>query len=155
MPNIDNLMERIAKHVAKNTGQTFFTTLDMTYAYRQIELRKKNSKTLQFPECWWRSNWSIQIHHGILWTHHDANGISKIKRLNTSRHHKHIRLHRRHPHSNTRHRRRAHAKSNEVLKQLNEANISLKLEKCTFAAKSIDWVGWLQINTKRSGTNKQ
>ena len=41
-------------------------------------------------------------------------------------------------------KRRAHAmqKAKEVLKRLDEANISLKLEKCTFAAKSIEWVGY-------------
>ena len=33
-------------------------------------------------------------------------------------------------------------KVKEVLKRLDEANVSLKLEKCTFAAEDIEWVGY-------------
>ena len=33
-------------------------------------------------------------------------------------------------------------KVKEVLERLDEANISLKLEKCTFGAKSIEWIGY-------------
>ena len=33
-------------------------------------------------------------------------------------------------------------KVKEVLERLDEANFSLKLEKCTFAAKGIEWVGY-------------
>ena len=80
MPNLDKLMEMIAEHVAKKTGQTFYTTLDMTYAYGHVELSKETAKHCNFlPNFGWISNWSIQIHHRILWTHHDANGISKNK----------------------------------------------------------------------------
>ena len=38
IPNSGNLMDMIAEHVAKKTGQTFSTTLDMTYVYGQVEL---------------------------------------------------------------------------------------------------------------------
>ena len=48
MPHIDNLMEMIAKHVAKKTGQTFYTTLDMTYAYGQGELSKETERHCNF-----------------------------------------------------------------------------------------------------------
>ena len=38
MPNLDNLMDMIAEQVGKEkTGKTFFTTLDLTYAYGQVE----------------------------------------------------------------------------------------------------------------------
>ena len=53
-------------------------------------------------------------------------------------------------------------KLKEVLRRLDEANISLKREKCNFAAKSIEWVGYKltqggveQINCKVQGISER
>ena len=48
MPNLDTVMDMIAEHVAKKTGQTFYTTLDMTYAYGQVELSKDTARQCTF-----------------------------------------------------------------------------------------------------------
>ena len=48
MPNLDNLMDMIAEHVEQGPGETFFTTLDMTYAYGQVELSEETSKHCNF-----------------------------------------------------------------------------------------------------------
>ena len=48
MPKLDNFTEMTAEHVAKKTGQTFYTTLDMTYAYGQVELNKETAKHCNF-----------------------------------------------------------------------------------------------------------
>ena len=48
MPNLDNFIEMIAEHVAKRRGQTFYTTLDMTYAYGQVELSKETARHCNF-----------------------------------------------------------------------------------------------------------
>ena len=43
MPNLDNLMDLIAEKVGKEPGETFFSTLDITYAYEQVELSAETS----------------------------------------------------------------------------------------------------------------
>ena len=48
MPNLDNLMDMIAKHVEQGPGKTFFTTLDLTYAYGQVELSEATSRQRNF-----------------------------------------------------------------------------------------------------------
>ena len=48
MPNLDNLMDMIAKHGEQGPGKTFFTTLDMTYAYGQVELSEATSRQCNF-----------------------------------------------------------------------------------------------------------
>ena len=48
MPNLDSLMEMIAQHVAKKTGHTFYTTLDMTYAYGQVKLSEETAGHCNF-----------------------------------------------------------------------------------------------------------
>ena len=49
MPNLDNLMDMIAEQVGRDkTGKTFFTTLDLTYAYGQVQLSEDTAKHCNF-----------------------------------------------------------------------------------------------------------
>ena len=49
MPTLDNLMDMIEKQVGRDkTGKTFFTTLDLTYAYGQVELSETPQNTVTF-----------------------------------------------------------------------------------------------------------
>ena len=50
MPNLDNLMDMIAEQVGreKKTEKTYFTSLDLTYTYGQIELSSDSSKHCNF-----------------------------------------------------------------------------------------------------------
>ena len=50
MPNLDNLMNMIAKHVEQGSSKTFFTTLDLTYAYGQVELGEATSRQCNFQK---------------------------------------------------------------------------------------------------------
>ena len=48
MPKLHNLMDMIAENVGKGPGKTFFTTLDMTYAYGHVELSADTSRQCNF-----------------------------------------------------------------------------------------------------------
>ena len=48
MPNLDNLMDMIAEHASSGDGETFFTSLDMNYAYGQVELAPETSRQCNF-----------------------------------------------------------------------------------------------------------
>ena len=48
LPNLDNIMDMFAEHVEQGPGETFFTTLDMTYAYGQVELSEETSRHCNF-----------------------------------------------------------------------------------------------------------
>ena len=49
MPNLENLMDMIAEQVGtEKTGKTYFTSLDLTYAYGQVELSSDTSKHCNF-----------------------------------------------------------------------------------------------------------
>ena len=48
MPKLDNLMHMIAEHVEQGPGETLFTTLDITYAYGQVEVSKETSQHCNF-----------------------------------------------------------------------------------------------------------
>ena len=143
MPNLDNLLDMIAEQFGRErTGKIYFTTLDLTYAYDQVELSTDTSK-----HC------IVQIFGG------EATGVYKFvtgfdglttmptefQRIMESTfagisntfafkndilivthgtEEEHIR------------------KVEEVLKRLDKANVNLKLDKCNFAAIDIQWVGY-------------
>ena len=48
------LSEKVGR---ERTGKTYFTTLDLTYAYGQV--KHSPDKTLQFPNTWRRSDGSV------------------------------------------------------------------------------------------------
>ena len=73
MRNFDNIMAMIAQNVA--TGRTFFTTLDMTNAYGQVEQGNEYSK-LVCSKMSGVMRRDLQIRNEISRPHHRANGIS-------------------------------------------------------------------------------
>ena len=44
MPNLDSLMDTMAEHVRRGPGKNFFSTLDKTYDYGQVELISDTSR---------------------------------------------------------------------------------------------------------------
>ena len=48
IPNLDNLMDMIAEHGEQEPGKTFFTTLDLAYAYGQVDLSEATSRQCNF-----------------------------------------------------------------------------------------------------------
>ena len=156
MQNVDNLMNMIAEHVEQGPRETFFTTLDMTYAFREGGAERRDIKTLQLPNYWRQSNWNLHICDWILRPHHHADRSSKNHITNTftfiddnlivirGTEDEHVK------------------KVKEIMKRLDEAKINLRLDKCTFAAKNIEWVGYqlsqqggAPINSKVQGNSER
>ena len=97
MPNSDNLMDMIAEKVGKEPGETFFSTLDITYAYEQVELSVETSRQGNF--LLWRSYRSIQARDRVLRTDNNANKVPEDHGSNACRYFEYIFIHRRDPHS--------------------------------------------------------
>ena len=58
-------MEMIAEHVAKKSGQTFYSTLDMTYAYDQVELRKDTARHCNYLIVGGETTWLYKFITGF------------------------------------------------------------------------------------------
>ena len=48
MPNIENLMDMIAEKMNSNSGEVWFTSLDMRYAYGQVPLEDETARQCNF-----------------------------------------------------------------------------------------------------------
>ena len=48
MPNVENLMDMIAEKMNENEGEVWFTTLDLRYAYGQIQLEEETARQCNF-----------------------------------------------------------------------------------------------------------
>ena len=48
MPNLENLIDQVAEILNTSTGETWFTTLDLEYAYGQIPLHADTAKHCNF-----------------------------------------------------------------------------------------------------------
>ena len=162
MPNLDNLMDMIAEHVEQGPGETFFTTLDMTYAYGQVELSEETSKHCNFQIIGGKATGIYRFITGFYGLTTMPTEFQRIIDLtlagitNTFAFIDDILI-------VTHGTEEEHiTKVKEVLKRLDDANINLKLDKCTFAAKNIEWVGYnlsqkgvAPINSKVQGISER
>ena len=141
MPSLDNLMDMIAEHVEQGPGETFFTTLDMTYAYGQMELSEETSRHCNFQiigskatgtyrfvtGVYGLATMPTEFHRiidftlaGITNTFAFIDDISIVTHGTEEENIKKVK---------------------EVMKRLDEANINLRMDICTFAAENTEWVG--------------
>ena len=141
-PNLDNLMDMIAEHVEQGAGETFFTTLDMTYAYGQVELSEETSRHCNFQIIGGKATGIYRFVTGFYGLTTIPTEFQRIMDLtlagitNTFAFIDDILI-------VTHGTEEEHiTKVKEVLKRLDDANINLRLDKCTFAAKNIEWVGY-------------
>ena len=141
MPNLDNLMDMIAEHVEQGPGKTFFTTLDMTYAYGQEELSEATPRQCNFQIIGGAATGIYRFITGFYGLTTMPTEFQRIMDLtlagitNTFAFIDDILI-------VTHGTEDQHIeKVKEVLKRLDEANVCLKLDKCTFAAEDIEWVG--------------
>ena len=142
MPILDNLMDMIAEHVDQGPGETFFTTLDMTYAYGQVELSEETSRHCNFQIIGGKVTGIYRFVTGFYGLTTMPTEFLKIMDLtlavitNTFPFIDDILI-------VTHGTEEEHIKKvKEVLKRLDDANINPRLDKCTFAVKNIEWVGY-------------
>ena len=142
MPNLENLMDMIAEHVEQRPSKTFLTTLDMTYADGQVELSEATSRQCNFQIIGGAATGIYRFITGFYGLTTMPTEFQRIMDLTLAgitnkfafiddilivthgTEVQHI------------------EKVKEVLKRLVEANVNLKLNKCTFAAEDIEWVGY-------------
>ena len=162
MPNLDNLMDMIAKHVEQGPGETCFTTLDMTYAYGQVEVSEETSRHCNFQIIGGKATRIYRFVTGFYGLTTMPTEFQRIMDLtlagitNTFAFIDDILI-------VTHGTEEEHiTKVKEVLKRLDNANINLRLDKCTFAAMNIEWVGYnlsqqgvAPINNKVQGISER
>ena len=162
MPNLDNLMDMIAEHQEQGPGETFFTTLDMMYAYGQVELSEETSRHCNFQIIGGKATGIYRFVTGFYGLTTMPTEFQRIIDLtlagitNTFAFIDDIQI-------VTHGTEEEHiTKVKEVLKRLDDANINLRLDKCTFAAKNIEWVGYnlsqktvAPINSKVQGISER
>ena len=135
-------MDMIAEQVEQGPGQIFFTTLDLTYAFGQVELSEATSQQCNFQIIGGAATGTYRFITGFYCLTTLPTEFQRILDLTLAgititfvfiddilivthgTEEEHI------------------EKVKEVLKKLDEANVSLKLDKCTFAAEDIEWVGF-------------
>ena len=162
MPNLDNFMDMIAEHVDQGPGETFFTTLDMTYAYLQVELSIETSQHCYFQIIGGKEIGIYRFVTGFYGLTTMPTDFQRIMDLTVAgitnkfafiddilivthgTENEHI------------------EQVKEVMKRLDGANINLRLDKCTFPAKSFEWVGYklsqqgvAPINSKVQGISER
>ena len=157
MPNLDNLMDMIAEHVEQGPGETFFTTLDMTYG--QVELSEETSRHCNFQIIGGKATGIYRLvtgFYGLTTEFQRIMDLTLAGITNTFAFIDDILI-------VTHGTEEEHiTKVKEVLKRLDHANINLRLDKCTFAAKNIEWVGYnlsqqgvAPINSKVQGISER
>ena len=161
-PNVDNLMAMIAEHVEQGSSKTFFTTLDLTYAYGQVELSEATFRQCNVQKDGGAATGIYRLVTGFYGLTTISADFRRIMDLtlsgstNTFAFVDDILL-------VTHGTEDEHVlKVKEVLKRLDEANIRLNLEKGTFAAETIERVGYklsqqcvAPINSKVQGISEK
>ena len=136
-------MDMIAEHVGRDkSGKTYFTSLDLTYAYGQVELSPDTSKHCNFQIIGGEATGVYRLVTGFYGLTTMPTEFQQIMDLTLAgisntfvfiddflivthgTEEEHIQ------------------KVEEVLNRLDEANVNLKLDKCNFAVTEIEWVGY-------------
>ena len=79
MPNLENLIDMIAEKVDKEGGETWYSSVDMTYAYGQVPIHELTKNHCNFQIVGVKSTGTnVPIHNRILWINGNADRISKI-----------------------------------------------------------------------------
>ena len=155
-------MDMIAEHVEQGPGESFFTSLGMTYAYGQVELSKETSQHCYFQIIGGKEIGKHRFVTGFYGLTTMPTEFQRIMDLTLTG------ITNKFAFINdilivTHGSENEHIEQvKEVLKRPEEANINLRLHKCTFAAKSIEWVGYklsqqgvALINSKVQGISER
>ena len=77
MPNLENLIDQVAETLNTSTGEAWFTTLDLEYAYGQIPLHADTAKNCNFQIIRRLCIRYLLLKNRLLWINHNANRIPK------------------------------------------------------------------------------
>ena len=139
-------MDMIAEHVEQGPGETFITTLDMTYAYGQVELSEETSRHCNFQIIGGKATGIYRFVTGFYGLTTMPTDFQRVIDLtlagitNTFAFIDDILIF-------TYGTDEDHIKQvKEVMQRLDDANINLRLDKCTFAAKKMNGSGTTCLN---------
>ena len=143
MPNLDNLIDLIAEKLdEKKTGEAWYSSVDMTYAYGQVPLHELTKRHCNFQIRGGKSSGTYRFttsYYGLTIMPTEFQKVMDLLLANINRVFVYIddilivTKGTKHDHIN---------KVREVLKILDEANLQLKAEKCVIARTSIEWLGY-------------
>ena len=143
MPNIELLLDNIAQVVKSDKSQqTLFSTLDLWYAYSQIPLHKTTKEQCNFSIIGGHATGTYQFQTGFYVLTDMPSKFQKAIDLtltsctNTYAYLDDILIVRKG--SLDTHKRNLQS----VLKKLEEENLAISLDKCKFACKQVDWLGF-------------
>ena len=142
MPNLDNLIDMVAEQVTQSSEQAWFTTLDLKYAYGQLQLNDSTAKHCNFQIFGGEATGTYKFITGfygltIMPTEFQramdtvlANEknvfifIDDILIVTKGSKEEHLK------------------RVSEILYKLDQAHVRLKLEKCQFAKNETHWLGY-------------
>ena len=162
MPNFDNLIDLIAEKLDENnTGEAWYSSVDMTYAYGQIPLHELTKRHCNFQIIGGKSTGTYRFttgYYGLTIMPTEIQKVMDLTLANINSVFVYIDIlivtkGTKHDHIN---------KVREVMKILDGAKLQLKAEKCVIAKTSIEWLGYKlsrtgisPINTKAQGISSR
>ena len=163
MPNLDNLIDLIAEKLDENkTGQAWYSSVDMTYAYGQIPLHELTKRHCNFQIIGRKFTGTYRFttgYYGLTIVPSKFQKVMDITLANINSVFVYIddilivTKGTKHDHIN---------KVKEIMKILGEANLQLKAEKCVIAKTRMEWLGYKlsrtgisPINTKAQGISSR
>ena len=153
MPNLDNLIDMIAEELEKKEGETWYSSVDMTYAYGQVPLHELTKKHCNFQIVGGKSTGTYRFTTGYYGltvmptefqklmdlTFANINSvfvyIDDILILTKGTKQEHVN------------------KVKEIMRVLDDAKLQLKAGKCIMAQESIEWLGYKLSRTGISPSN--
>ena len=143
MPNIELLLDKIAQvEKSDKSQQTLFSTMDLRYAYSQIPLDKKTKEQCNFSFIGGHATGTYQFQTGFYGLtdmpaeFQKAIDLTLTNCTNTYAYLDDFLI-------VTKGSLDTHKqKLQSVLKKMDEENLAISLDKCKFACKQVDWLGF-------------
>ena len=154
MPSLDNLIDLFAEKLdEKKTGESWYSSVDLTYAYGQVPLHELTKRHCNFQIIGGKSTETYRFttgYYGLTIMPTEFQKVMDLTLANinsvfvyiddiliVTKGTKHDPIN----------------KVREVMKRLDEANLQLKAEKCVIARTSIEWLGYKLSRTGISPIN--
>ena len=146
-------MDMIAEKVDKEEGETWYSSVDMTYAYGKVPLHELTKKPCYFRMVGGKSTGTYRFitgYYGLTVMPTEFQKLMDLTLVNINSVFVYIddilivTKGTKSEHLN---------KVREVMKVLDEANLQLKAEKCVLAQDSMDWLGYKLTRTGISPVN--
>ena len=153
MPNLDILLDMVAEKLDNENGETWYSSVDMTYAYGQVSLHPLTAKHCNFQIIGGGSTGTYRFvtgFHGLKFMPTEFQKvmdlllakfrevfvfIDEILIVTKGTQNEHL------------------DKVRELLKAMNEAKLQLKAGKCNFAKQEIEWLGFKLTSSGISPNN--